>query len=403
MIQFEIEVAKNKENTLKINDYYIYSKYSPIKDAYSTIEREINYEAEGYILVGLGLGYHLERLLSLTTKEIVLILLDKKEISLFEEFNKENRMILQRVTLFNSTIKDSILNYQIIIPPSFIRAIGQKHPLHDFLQDISIRQRSYKRFAPILESNFNLNLRLHDQSINSLKNKYLGKKVCLISSGPSLDNMFEVLREVQQEVFILSVGSALKALLKNGVIPDGVIISDGQDNIQKQLKDSNYDGILFYLSTANHETVKIHDSERFIILQYGYDKAESLASQNNIDLLDTGGSVATVGFSLVEYMGFQTMFLFGQDLGFKENKTHSNYSTSGRTISDKNNLRKIVANSGNEIYTTQNLYTYLRWFNLKMEQTNLNVYNMALDGAKINKVPYIGIQQFELLVKNENL
>lgn len=405
MITFEIENAKNNETTLKINNHYIYSRYAPKRDAYHFVTKEFDHHAEGYIMVGLGLGYHLEKLIDLVSnkKEIVLLVLDNEEIELFKKFNSDHENLLQKVSIFHSAVKDSILNYQILIPPSFVSAIGQENPFHDFLQDILIRQRSFKKFSPLLEANFQLNVSLKDPSINEYKNHFYNQKACLISSGPSLDDMIETLKEQQDHTYILSVGSALKALLKNGIRPNAVIISDAQDNIQKQLNDINYQGDLFYLSTANHSTVLLHDSKRTIIFQHGYKEAETYASKYGYDLLETGGSVATVGFNLLEYMGFSEVFLIGQDLGFKENKTHSHLSTSGKSLNDLTHLKRIESNNGEEIYTLQNLFTYLRWFNKKMRKTNIKVYNTALNGAKIDYVPYINQLQFHKLIRQNNL
>jgi len=395
-MRFEIETAKNGEQTLKINDKYIYSKYAPIKDAQNFILKEFDNDASGYILVGLGLGYHLEKLLDLTNKEVVLLPLGEKDIEFYLQFTKNS--LLDNISLLDGN--NDLENYQILIPNAFLSAVGEQHPLYDYLQDIKIRQRSYKTYGELLERNFKANICLNDPTHELLANRYKGERACLISAGPSLDDLLDCVALARSNgYYILSVGSALKSLLAHNIIPDAVIITDSQDNIQQQLMDTNYNGILYYLSTANYLAVQLHPYERIMLLQEGYDPVEKLACKEN--LLETGGSVATTAFSLLEYMGFQQVILFGQDLGFAGDYTHSKNSTSLKKRSEKQ-YRQILSNANTLINTQPNLYSYLRWFEHKFSKTNVSVINTALLGAKIKGTTFLNPNKLELFINGEN-
>lgn len=395
-MNYSVSVAKNGENTLTLNGLFIYSQYRPFEDAYRFIQKEIDVDAQAYFLVGLGLGYHLEALVELSgDKPIIVLAFDKEEYILYQKYapkslkEKEN---IEIITSFETRI--DLNNYQIIIPLSWMRALGINHSLYPFLEDIKIRQMSYINFKKILEDNFLENSMRNDPSIKSFKDKFSKETACLVSAGPSLDENIELLKMAKDNYYILAVGSALKVLLENNITPNAVIITDAQPHVKYQLLNISYEGILFYLSTVSREVIDNHKGSHFIIYQSGFNKAEKIAQKLDIETLETGGSVATTAFSLLEYMSFSEIYLFGQDLGFVGDSTHASSSVSRKKVATNKKFRTIEANNGQFIFTTPNLSTYHRWFERKIANTSVHVYNTAQNGAKIKGVPYISEEQF---------
>lgn len=391
-MEFKVEVAKNGENSLLFNGKYIYSKYNPSKDAEKFIENEVDFDAKGYLLVGLGLGYHLESLLNLApNKNILLLLLDIEEMNIFKKHSRDKQIICQKnVKLIKAGDKiQDYLDYQVILPNVWLKAISENHPYFTILEDIKIRQMSYNSTAQLLKSNFLSNIQNRNLYVNGLKNTFENKSACLVSGGPSLNETVKWLQKAKNKTFILSVGSSLKTLLMHDVVPDAIIITDPSINVVKQIEDSRYKGLLFYLSTANNEMSQIHDGPKILLFQQGYFLAEQYVLKIESPLMETGGSVATTAISLIEYLGFKKLFLFGQDLGFKGKRTHSNTSTSGIEIAESFNFRKILSNNGEMINTTPNLSTYHRWIERKARKSKMKIFNTAKDGAKIENVPMI--------------
>ena len=76
--------SKNGEVTLRLNEVFIYSKYRPKEDAVRWINAEFDEEAESYLLIGLGLGYHLQELIGKSKdKPVTVFYFDKNEYELF--------------------------------------------------------------------------------------------------------------------------------------------------------------------------------------------------------------------------------------------------------------------------------------------------------------------------------
>lgn len=392
-MNWNVEKSRYESYTLKVNGIYLYSKYYPRNDSKKFIDAETDPLMEGYLLVGIGLGYHLDALLQKIEHQLIYVfVLDSKELELLNKYGNNKLINDERVVLVGIDRIPKILaleNLQVIIPLQWIKAIASTHQLHDVLSDIKTRQMSFKASKQLLDDNFTRNVQNADMSIDGFQQHYSTQDACLVSAGPSLNDTIDLLRKITEDCFVISVGSALKVLLQHSIIPDAVIITDPSQNVIEQIDNTYYQGPVFYLSTANHDMTQIHKHDRYIIFQKGYPEAEIHAETINAPLLETGGSVATTAFSLLEYMGFQTVYLFGQDLGFFRGRTHAEGSTSGVSVVEKKHFYEIKANSGEIIYTTPNLQVYRRWFESKAERTPISIYNTAWNGANIKGVPFI--------------
>jgi hypothetical protein len=394
-MKWQVNSAKNDELTLELNDVAIYSKYRPSNDARYWVQAVVDPDATHYILIGLGLGYHLKAILELVgNKHITVYYFEEKEYEIFRENNgdwwkRENISLVLRLDEV-----ENVSTLQILVPNPWIKAIGISHPLHNLLEIIRLKQVSYKRASAEMFSNFNANIELGDPSIVKEKKHRIA---CLVASGPSLNTTILWLKKIHEHVDIFVVGSALKVLEHHHIVPNGVVHADASSENIIQYEETKFNGALYYLSTANHLVLKRHQGPRFILLQEGYSLSERYAEEKKMPLLQTGGSVGTVAFSLVEYLGYKQVVLFGQDLGFVGNETHVEHSTSNQKATFLKE-RKVIANDGTEIKTNAGLLAFLMWYEMKLEETNVRVYNTAAKGAKIKNVDLITEHQLYDLV-----
>lgn len=387
---WEAERAKNGFYTLKCNGQYIYSRYNPKDDAYKFISQNIDVEASEYILLGLGLGYHLEALIELTRgKKIYVLLIEEEEKSLLSRFGNVNLLDNKNIVLINKNIdlmlKDDI---QVIIPFSMLNILPNEHKIKSILESIKLNQMSFNLNKERLSYNFDKNIELNDSHWGNLKNVFLNETACLVSSGPSIDDMIPYLHKLKGKCFILCVGSALRIMVKHDLIPDAVVISDAKQAVRHQFSDIEYNGPLFYLATGAHEVIASHKGKRICLFQKGYLNSERKASELGVELIEVGGSVATAGFSILEYLGFKNIILCGQDLGFRNGKTHSTSSTSGVFIKQPLEYKQVLSNNGDLINISKSLNVYLQWFEKKAKTSDVNIINTASNGTKIDGVPY---------------
>jgi len=399
-VRWEVTVSKSGENTLLLNGIQIYSQYRPVEGAKRFIQAEYDSNAGSYLLIGLGLGHHLQALLECVNgKEIIVYYFSESELQLFKKYNVTNWWKKKNIHLVNKINSLSLNNdVQIILPNVWLKAIGQEHPLFSILEVIKIQQISYKRNRELLRENFNKNIMLGDFTIQTKKQT---KIACLVAAGPSLNETVFWLKKYQNDIDIYVVSTALKTLLAHDVYPKAVVISDANEITLQHFEKTGYKGQLYYLCTANYQSIIHHKGPRYILYQKGYELAEKHVK--NVPLIDTGGSVGTVTFSLVEQLGYEKIVLFGQDLGFYGQHTHANFATSNRFFTNEFSVREEQANDGSIIYTRPMFQVFKHWYDQKMTTTKLKVFNTARKGAKIKNVPLIDELQFQHLVNGDNL
>lgn len=404
-MKWEVEKAKNQQLTLKINDYYVYSKYRPYEDAEKFINSNTNTESDYFILLGLGLGYHLAALKKLVpSNKISVLLLDKNEQEFYLKYC--DRSLINDIKLITITEISNIEkheNIQFLVPISIINSLDSTHELKEIFDEVKLKEMSYRLVADRMSDNFIHNISLNNLFIKNLKGLFTGQTACLVSSGPSIDEMMPYLKQNQNKVFILSVSSAVRILEKYNIQPHATVLSDAKERVQLQFKELSYQGPLFYLATACKEVLANYIGKKYILFQKGYDRSEQYAAQLEEPTFDVGGSVAILGFLLLEYLGFERIVLCGQDLGFRQGKTHSIHTTSGMHLSDYYKYGEVEANNGQKINISKSLKIYHNWFENKIKKSNIEVYNTAYLGAKIKGAPYIDLKKFnQLILENDS-
>ncbi|WP_107840211.1 6-hydroxymethylpterin diphosphokinase MptE-like protein [Metasolibacillus meyeri] len=390
-------MAKNGEHSLQLNDVSLYSRYRPREDAWRWIDAEFDDASTSYLLIGLGLGYHAERLVQLADgRKVLVYCFEQQEQELCQQYNI-NACNFEVVT----DLKDRQLDehIQVLIPNQILQAIGQNHPLFAYLEVIKINQVTYKKSAEMMQQNFRANIQ--GWSKRTHYPTYKKKIACLVASGPSLNTTVQWLKNIEEQVEIFVVGSALKMLLAYNIVPSATIISDAKKNILQQFTGVNYNGDLFYLSTANTATVSAHQGDRYLMLQQGYTPAEQLAHEYNMPMLETGGSVSTIALSLLDYLGFEKIILFGLDLGFEGDRTHAGQSTSGRTVQKDTNIRIVKANDGSKIQSTPNLQSYAKWIEAKGQRMTAHLYTTSAKGTYISQIECLIEQELLRIVQKD--
>lgn len=80
---FSLEDTRNGQKTIKVNGIYLHSKYDPLKEAVSfananTVEEE---NISGFLILGLGLGYHVRELATRTDRPIYVLEANKNMLN----------------------------------------------------------------------------------------------------------------------------------------------------------------------------------------------------------------------------------------------------------------------------------------------------------------------------------
>ena len=148
----------------------------------------------------------------------------------------------------------------------------------------------------------------------------------VIGSGPSLDMDLDFLKANQDRAVIISCGTSMRILLHNGIRPDIHVEMENTRLIPKLLENvsGDYDLsdiTLVAANTVDPEIQKLFKKVVFFV-------RPSLTSSKIFDLGKDAiiefpsPTVANLGFSLACELGFQSVYLFGVDLGARDPHIH---------------------------------------------------------------------------------
>lgn len=185
----------------------------------------------------------------------------------------------------------------------------------------------------------------------------------VVSAGPSLEKNINELKKAVGKSFIIAVDTAVKPLLKAGIRPDMFAMLDGVKPIKLVENEEARDIPLITYVTGAKAIVDYHKGQKFFVDE-GYEYIYEMFRMNrkSIQMLPAGGSVATLAFSLVCHLGFETIVLVGQDLAYTGNKTHI---AGAFENNEKDNIDDCIMVPGNvekEVPSPYDFNMYRIWF-----------------------------------------
>lgn len=203
----------------------------------------------------------------------------------------------------------------------------------------------------------------------------------IISAGPSLDKNIKDIAGVKGRAFVVCVDAAVNTAIKNNVRPD-IIVSIDPDITEDSLRDSL--GRELPLITSLMGSTSLISASKGRKYYSSGDKYTSDVlglCNKSMPKVGSGGSVATVAFSLLKKLGFKTIILMGQDCGFPDNKLHAEDSFEGEEDADENDSRYFYVDSidGGQVLTRVDMDMYREWFE---EQIELHPDDIVVDATE---------------------
>ncbi|WP_051275394.1 6-hydroxymethylpterin diphosphokinase MptE-like protein [Aestuariibacter salexigens] len=223
--------------------------------------------------------------------------------------------------------------------------------------------------------------------------------VFIVGNGPSLDYTIEALLEYKDRAIIVSCGTALDALYRAGIKPDfHAEIEQNRSTFDWVSRVGDFD-FLKSLSVISCNGLHPDTMGLFNDVYLSFKEGESstvstlnvLGDQTFHTLKYAFPTVSNFAFNLFCQLGFSEIYLFGVDLGFREESYHHSknsgyYSSSGDPIYDysqaSNNAIKAVGNFGGELYTKYEFKVSKEIIEQSIKNYSLDCYNVS-DGVKI--------------------
>ncbi|CAM5191058.1 hypothetical protein UACE39S_04182 [Ureibacillus acetophenoni] len=384
MKTFEVQYLESKsgEITLKINDFFVHSKYNPNREAKQIAEKQYipHYT---HIIFGYGRGYLAEALLQQFKFDEVLIVIDpllengtltiRKE---HEQFNIFNKNAIENLEFIVGTLAEEtrttfniicLSNYDKLFPELYkkllvkVKGIQYQNRTNDY---------TLMRYAESWQVNFIKNLYhlSNDVSLAKLEQIY-DCPVVIAFGGPSLSKQIEQLKKVRDSIILIAAGSTINSLLAAEIEPDYVVSIDGGVPNFNHFKDLKLEKAHLIYSMQNHPGVREAFLKNGYCLDikglYGFSKYLKEQVKVNLPQLDGGGTVAHVCFTIAQYISTGPIALIGQDLAYTDNLTHAANNKNAREI-DEMFIKEYEAFQV-EGYNEDLVYTNPMYYSMKLE------------------------------------
>lgn len=429
-ISIQVEKAKDSNSIFKVkkNDRVLYlsGKYGAKKEAETIItEMEKLNKKTTIFLLGIGDGIILKEILRNTDKEINVAVFEPSiDIFIYAMQNIDlqeiykNRAIGLVVNGLNEEEKDSIIksflafsnleymkkiihpNYNELFPEDIIKDMKMIQKRVDY---IMVSELTASAFSNVISENVFRNLTYICDN-----RSYIANDICkvipldipaiIVAAGPSLNKNIKELKRAKNKAFIIAVDTALKPLIKEGIIPDLFAVVDPIKPIELFQAEGVEDIPMLGSIGASYKIFQFHRGKKFYCRE-GVPYIDKLFDDLKIDIkgIGSGGSVATTAFSFAYLSGFSTIILVGQDLAFTGNKQYADGTfkekmeeidtNSGRFIMVKGNCEPFVP-------TEMDLKVFLDWYNDYIAKSyGVHVINATEGGARIENTEVLSLKE----------
>lgn len=160
---------------------------------------------------------------------------------------------------------------------------------------------------------------------------YQQTPVFIVANGPSLDKTIDAIKSNRSKALIVSLGTSLKALISYDVVPDIHIEQERGIETYKILSQNISKDILkqlMLMGTSHIHPKAVSLFDKAVLGLKANEASVSLINKGDelAELLDCNPTVTNCALSMFLHMGFNNLYLFGADLGFPDDKHHSQKS-----------------------------------------------------------------------------
>lgn len=410
---------------------FLHSRYDPRKEAADLIASVEADDAACVVLCGLGLGYLARAAFDRFVGETIVLagepdlytIRDALETSDFSEEIKAGKIeFLTRpeTSYLHERLRGHwaslMLGTRFVAPPISRELNAEFHSqfrqsMTDFTAYARMSVMTLVRNATVTCRNIanNMPTFVATPPIDILRRRFAGYPAILVAAGPSLAKNIDRLAELQSRAVIIAAQTTLRPLLERGIRPHFVTSLDFNE-LSKHFFENVEIPEDVVLVAEPKATWHVIDTYRGTSL--GLNRKVTLvdnafvtkclgAAAPKRSALEAGATVMHLAFYLAEWLGCDPIILVGQDLAFSG---HCYYAPGmaihrawgpelGRfctlemkeweRIARQKNIRRAVKDvDGRNIYTDEQMFTYLQQFERDFAKSASKVIDATEGGAK---------------------
>ena len=349
-------IQENGQYNLLYKNQLLHNKISPLGEAKEIFTNADNNPSAIHLIYGLGLGY-LFQFASLNSKGTVILyepdlnilktaflLVDfsgdilKNNVFVTDSLEDVEEYIYKNSNTENTPLLLSTIAYRELNQTGFNDLVATlQRMVGSFSMD---RKFTKEKFYPLLKQTLNnIPKMVNEIPLLEIKNYYKGQTAVVVSAGPTLDRNIETIKKYRNNIVLIVVGTALKTLEKNNIIPDFLCIIESFDS-SKQLNGIDTEKINFVTEPFSHPNMRnfefknvfSHISSNMPINTFWAD-----VSGIKIDEYLSKGTVSYTALNTARILGCSKIVLVGQDLAYIEGQCYSKDSAYKDLVCKRNN------------------------------------------------------------------
>lgn len=348
--QIELIETDLKEPNLLYNGIPLHDQSGAEAEAKKGFDEVKNTPTSRHIVFGLGIGYLFKEfcerskgIIFLYEPNLEILRVTLELVDFSKELSQENVFVANDIKFLKLGLKAA---YMYRCNPSFLALPSYRNILYENdiesvmeeLRTVFVSCMESFKLSKISEEN-SINMVLHNiprlmeaTPLNELRDIYKGKTALIIGAGPTLDLNIETIKKNRDKVVIFSVGTAYKALLKNGIMPDFVNVIEINDS-SGQFIGLDMSEVNLITETYTHNLVLNLDVKRRFLYPSSLSYANNFWAQIadfDVSHYHVKGTVTYAALASAKMLGCSKLILVGQDLAYVNNQCYS----SGAVYSD---------------------------------------------------------------------
>lgn len=371
---WQLDKAKNGMITASENGVRLHSAYNPEREALGAVNREEVFEKSNVVFYGFGLGYHVIEWAKTAAlrkdkseKKIPKLLLLEPDINHFYAsmglLDWSPVFALDNLIIAVGASVDSLLP---LLEDSSSVNIGDKGVSDAYYFDIPAFTAHAKNYFDTVRSLIKRNQRKNE--INAATLKKFGRRWCrnsirnllqlektgfisplqgklknskntqslpflIIGAGPSLENILPYIKQLQKRMITVCVETALHTLLRSGIQPDFVIITDPQFWAYRHIAALSAPDSILISELSAYPAVFRFSCNNILLCSSQFPIGQYVQNKLNLNPgdLGSGGSVASSAWNFAYYCGAKEIYTAGLDFAFPKGQTHIKGSSAEQT------------------------------------------------------------------------
>lgn len=367
--------SKDGNKTVSIQNQFIHSTYSPIKEAERFVQNiNTTFEPEALIILEPGLSYVLPFLKKRFPNSILICV---RFCNSFFEYNDGWDFVINyeeenlENILFNILGEEKLLSTLLLEWNSINKIFDEQiKSCWKIFKNILEKSKTLLITRQVFEKKWLINTCNFIKYTQNIYSTNFDSKmpVLIVASGPSLKNILDFIKINQNNFFIIALSSAINVLLKNQIIPDFCFSTDGGFWAGEHLKPlQNYENELHLaISAEGFCSKKILKKQKIVPLIYNDGICTKLLKHIDFPAIQAkrNGTVSGTALEFTEEHFSSSIYFTGLDLQSTKGFQHiqPNILEINNSLFD-NRIKTKEFRIAKSEQTSQSLEFYRQWFN----------------------------------------